>query len=33
VALEDIASRLQPLRALAGEAEADVAKIHKTLRD
>lgn len=33
VALEDIASRLQALLALAGEANADVAKIHETLRD
>ncbi|BCH26340.1 TIGR02677 family protein [Mesorhizobium sp. L-8-3] len=33
VALEDIASRLQALRALAGAAEPDVAKIHETLRD
>src|SRR6266568_3419082 len=33
VALEDIASRLQALQALAGAAEPDVAKIHETLRD
>ena len=33
VALEDIASRLQALRTLADAAEADVAKIHETLRD
>jgi uncharacterized protein (TIGR02677 family) len=33
VALEDIASRLLALRALADEAEPDVAKIHETLRD
>jgi uncharacterized protein (TIGR02677 family) len=33
VALEDIASRLQALHALAGETEPDVAKIHETLRD
>jgi uncharacterized protein (TIGR02677 family) len=33
VALEDIASRLQALKALAGAAEPDVAKIHETLRD
>jgi uncharacterized protein (TIGR02677 family) len=33
VALEDIASRLQALRALAEETEPDVAKIHETLRD
>jgi uncharacterized protein (TIGR02677 family) len=33
VALEDIASRLQALQALAGGPEPDVAKIHETLRD
>ncbi len=33
VALEDIASRLQALKALADEAEPDAAKIHATLRD
>jgi len=33
VALEDIASRLQALRTLADAPEADVAKIHETLRD
>jgi uncharacterized protein (TIGR02677 family) len=33
VALEDIASQLQALLALAGAAEPDVAKIHETLRD
>jgi uncharacterized protein (TIGR02677 family) len=33
VALEDIASRLQALKALANEAEPDAAKIHATLRD
>lgn len=33
VALEDIASRLQALRALSDEHEPDVAKIHQTLRD
>jgi uncharacterized protein (TIGR02677 family) len=33
VALEDIASRLNALRALANEADPDVAKIHGTLRD
>jgi uncharacterized protein (TIGR02677 family) len=33
VALEDIASRLLALRSLADEPEADVAKIHETLRD
>jgi uncharacterized protein (TIGR02677 family) len=33
VALEDIAGRLQSLRALADMAEPDVAKIHETLRD
>lgn len=33
VALEDIASRLHALQALAGAAESDVAKIHETLRD
>lgn len=33
VALEDITSRLQALRALAGEKETDAAKIHATLRD
>jgi uncharacterized protein (TIGR02677 family) len=33
VALEDIASRLQALEALAGADEPDVAKIHETLRD
>lgn len=33
VALEDIASRLQALVVLAGAAEADVAKVHETLRD
>lgn len=33
VALEDIASRLQALRALAAEAEPDDAKVHETLRD
>ncbi len=33
VALEDIASRLQALQALADEAEPDVAKVHETLRD
>jgi uncharacterized protein (TIGR02677 family) len=33
VALEDIAGRLQALRTLADAPEADVAKIHETLRD
>lgn len=33
VALEDIASRLQALNALANETEHDVPKIHETLRD
>ena len=33
VALEDIASRLQALRWLAGEPQPDVAKVHETLRD
>jgi uncharacterized protein (TIGR02677 family) len=33
IALEDIASRLQALRALADEAEPDAAKVHETLRD
>jgi uncharacterized protein (TIGR02677 family) len=33
VALEDIASRLLALQALADETEPDVAKIHETLRD
>lgn len=33
VALEDIASRLQALHTLAGEADSDAAKIHETLRD
>jgi hypothetical protein len=33
LALEDIASRLQALHVLAGAAEADVAKVHETLRD
>ena len=33
VALEDIANRLQALQTLADETEADVAKIHETLRD
>lgn len=33
VALEDIASRLQALKALANEAQPDAAKIHETLRD
>jgi uncharacterized protein (TIGR02677 family) len=33
VALEDIASRLEALRALVGRAEVDVAKIHETMRD
>ncbi|HTN95585.1 MAG TPA: TIGR02677 family protein [Nordella sp.] len=33
VALEDIASRLQALQALAGAADPDVAKFHETLRD
>src|SRR5262249_61572250 len=33
VALEDIASRLQALRWLAGEPQPDVAKVHQTLRD
>jgi uncharacterized protein (TIGR02677 family) len=33
VALEDITSRLQALRALADASEIDVAKIHETLRD
>jgi uncharacterized protein (TIGR02677 family) len=33
VALEDIASRLQALKTLADDTEADVAKIHETLRD
>ncbi len=32
VALEDIANRLQSLKALADETEPDVAKIHETLR-
>ena len=33
VALEDIASRLQSLQALAADGEPDAAKIHETLRD
>lgn len=33
VALEDITSRLEALRALAGGSEADDAKIHETMRD
>ncbi|HYZ63973.1 MAG TPA: TIGR02677 family protein, partial [Acetobacteraceae bacterium] len=33
VALEDIASRLEALRTLADGADADVAKIHETMRD
>ncbi|RWN02646.1 MAG: TIGR02677 family protein [Mesorhizobium sp.] len=33
VALEDIASRLQALQALAQATQPDVAKIHETLRD
>jgi uncharacterized protein (TIGR02677 family) len=33
VALEDIASRLQALRALAVDSEPDDAKVHETLRD
>lgn len=33
VALEDIASRLEALRALAAETEPDTAKVHETLRD
>ncbi|ALK09627.1 TIGR02677 family protein [Blastochloris viridis] len=33
VALEDIASRLQAMKALADETEPDAAKIHATLRD
>jgi uncharacterized protein (TIGR02677 family) len=33
VALEDIASQLQALQALAGAAEPDVVKVHETLRD
>jgi uncharacterized protein (TIGR02677 family) len=33
VALEDIASRLRALRRLADEPQADVAKVHETLRD
>ncbi len=33
VALEDIASQLQALHALASAAETDIAKIHETLRD
>ncbi len=33
VALEDISNRLQALRALAAAPDADVAKIHETLRD
>ena len=33
VALEDIASRLEALRALAAETEPDAAKVHETLRD
>src|SRR3984893_6292868 len=33
VTLEDSASRLQALQTLASETEADVAKIHETLRD
>ena len=33
VALEDIASRLQALLALANEAAPDAAKLHETLRD
>jgi uncharacterized protein (TIGR02677 family) len=33
VALEDIANRLQALQTLADETDADVAKIHETLRD
>ncbi len=33
VALEDIASRLQALHALAGDKEPDAAKVHETLRD
>jgi hypothetical protein len=33
VALEDIASRLEALRAPAAETEPDAAKVHETLRD
>ena len=33
VALEDIANRLQALRALAAESAPDAAKLHETLRD
>ncbi len=33
VALEDIASRLQALRLLAGEPQLDAAKLHQELRD
>ncbi|HEX2011013.1 MAG TPA: TIGR02677 family protein [Roseateles sp.] len=33
IALEDIASRLQTLQALADEATSDAAKVHETLRD
>lgn len=33
VALEDIAHRLQTLRALADSADPDAAKVHETLRD
>lgn len=33
VALEDIANRLEALRALTGGADIDVAKIHATMRD
>ncbi len=33
IALEDIANRLQVLRALADDAEPDAAKVHETLRD
>lgn len=33
IALEDIASRLEALKILAAQPEADVAKIHETLRD
>ena len=33
IALEDIANRLQALRALADESEPDASKIHETLRD
>ena len=33
IALEDIANRLQALRALADESDPDAAKVHETLRD